>query len=53
MKMREDNNCPHQLSLYTDAVSKNHYPHMRMRIVVLEYVDVVINRIAYHLYIYI
>jgi hypothetical protein len=41
--MRAYINQLHSLSTYTDAVSKNHYPHIW--IVVLEYADAVNNRI--------
>jgi len=42
--------CPHPLSEHAAAVSKNHYPHIRIRIEVLAHVDAVINRIRIPLY---
>jgi hypothetical protein len=43
MYMRADINRMHPLSTYADAVSKNHYLHMQMWILVLEYANAVIN----------
>jgi hypothetical protein len=40
--MWADINCLHLLSAHVDEASKNYYPQMRMRIVVLEYADTVI-----------
>jgi hypothetical protein len=44
VKMRADNNHPHQLFAYVDVVIKIHYPHMRMMIAVFKYVNVINNR---------
>jgi hypothetical protein len=47
--MRAYINHPHPLSVIclTDAVNKNYYAQMRIRITILGYVDVVINCIPF------